>query len=154
MLAIMKNYVKHSDFKTILVDAIHTLYIPEHGFDQKMVNILKRYKNPIIITTNMKLDDLEKHPLLGLGYQIFTREGDPNKRDPEYWKKLLDHYGLTINDVIAFDHNPEVKESAYDAGVVTQLIEPYAERDHAAIQGLFDTYFTLMDGFVENEPVI
>jgi len=133
----MEPYVKHADYKTILIDALHTLFIPDYGFDKAMVNILKRYKNPIIITTNMNRDDLKEHPLSELGYEIFTREGNPNKRDSEYWKQLLENYNLTINHVVAFDHNPEVVKNAYVADVGGHYIEPYGERDYVGIQKIF-----------------
>ena len=47
-----------------------------------------------------------------LPYEIFTCEGNPNKSNPKYFKKLLESKKLLSNHCLYIDHKTENLESA------------------------------------------
>ena len=47
-----------------------------------------------------------------LPYELFTLEHHPNKTDPQYYITLLEHYHLTADDVLYFEHNKDAVMSA------------------------------------------
>jgi FMN phosphatase YigB (HAD superfamily) len=48
---------------------------------------------------------------------------DPEKTDPKYFEMMLEHYGLSKDDVIYFEHNPEAAKSAESVGIKTYFYD-------------------------------
>lgn len=105
--------------KTILVDAINTFVIKEEGVFKEMHNLLEEYSNEKIILTNADNKQIKIHGLDKLPYKLFTLKHNPNKTDPEYYKRLLEKFNLTSDDVIYFEHNKDAVGSAESVGIKT-----------------------------------
>jgi len=108
--------------KTILVDAINTFVIKdENTFNifKEMYNLLESFPNKKIILTNANDEQLKESGLDNMPYEVFTLKHNPNKTDPEYYKKILNHFNLKPEDVIYFEHNPETVKSAQSLGINT-----------------------------------
>jgi len=108
--------------KTILVDAINTFIIKdENTFNifKEMYNLLESFPNKKIILTNANDEQLKESGLDNMPYEVFTLKHNPNKTDPEYYKKILNHFNLKPEDVIYFEHNPETVKSAQSLGINT-----------------------------------
>jgi len=56
-------------------------------------------------------------------YEIFTFKHDPEKTNPEYYKKMLEHFDLNLEDVVYFEHNPEAVKSAQSVGIKTHFLD-------------------------------
>jgi FMN phosphatase YigB (HAD superfamily) len=54
-----------------------------------------------------------------LPYEVFTLKHDPEKSDPHYYEKMLEHFGLHKDNVIYFAHNADVVKSAQSVGIIT-----------------------------------
>lgn len=98
--------------KTILVDAVDTFIIEGKGIFQPMFDLLEQYPNKKIILTNANDEQMVEFGLTNLPYELFTLKHNPDKTDPEYFKKMLEHFNLQAKDVIYFEHNPEAVKSA------------------------------------------
>ena len=108
--------------KTILVDAINTFIIKdENTFNifKEMYNLLESFPNKKIILTNANDEQLKESGLDNMPYEVFTLKHNPNKTDPEYYKKMLNRFNLKPEDVIYFEHNPETVKSAQSLGINT-----------------------------------
>ncbi|MCK5321569.1 class I tRNA ligase family protein, partial [Candidatus Pacearchaeota archaeon] len=103
--------------KIILVDAVHCLIDKDGNINLQLKRYLDSLKNKKIILTNAPL---EKHDLLFKNvkdYEIFTLENNPNKKDPEYYKKFLEKFNLSHLDVVYFEHDRRNVESAKSVGI-------------------------------------
>lgn len=89
-----------------------------------MHKLLEQYPNRKIVLTGALKKDFEARGLGNVPYEIFTLEGNPAKSDPEYYRKLLEHYDLDINDVIYFEHNEDAVKSARSVGINTYFYDP------------------------------
>jgi HAD superfamily hydrolase (TIGR01509 family) len=56
-------------------------------------------------------------------YEVFTLKHNPEKTDPEYYKKMLEHFGLNNSDVVYFEHNENAVKSAQSVGITTYHYE-------------------------------
>ena len=54
-------------------------------------------------------------------YEVFTLKHDPEKTNPEYYKKMLAHFNLEADEVVYFEHNPEAVKSAQSVGIKTNF---------------------------------
>ena len=52
-------------------------------------------------------------------YEVFTLKHYPEKSNPEYYKKMLDHFNLKAEDVVYFEHNPDAIKSSQSVGIKT-----------------------------------
>lgn len=104
--------------KTILVDAWNT-FVTEEGIYQKMKDMLDKFPNKKIILTNANEEEKLKFGIVNMPYEVFTLSHNPNKKDPEYYKKMLKQFSLKPQDVVYFEHNPEAVESAKSQGITT-----------------------------------
>ena len=52
-------------------------------------------------------------------YPVFSLAHNPNKPNPEYFKKMLSEYDLKAETVIYFEHNKDAVESAKSIGIQT-----------------------------------
>lgn len=130
--------------KTILVDAAHTFVIvndPEASGEshvhQEMYDLLESYSNKKIIVTNADDHELEPFGLVDLPYELYTLKHNPNKTDPVYFEKLFEHYGLTADDVIYFEHTPEAVEAAQSLGITSYYYDD-SKRDLEALKAFLD----------------
>ena len=107
--------------KIILVDAIDAFVVrAEDGTFEifgKMHKILEEFPNRKIILTGANDEQCKKFGLDKMPYEVFTLKHDPEKTNPEYFKKMLKHFNLESDDVIYFEHNPEAVESARSVGI-------------------------------------
>lgn len=107
--------------KTILVDAVDALIIKsENGnFEifEPMRKILDDFSNRKIILTGANDEQFKIFGLDKMPYEVFTLKHDPEKTNPEYYRKMLEHFNLDVDDVIYFEHNPEAVASAQSVGI-------------------------------------
>lgn len=103
--------------KTILVDAVGTFVIEGNGVYKPMFELLEKYPNRKIILTNANDEQLIPFSLTNLPYEMFTLKHNPDKVDTVYFQKMLQHYGLTVEDVIYFEHSLEAVKSAESLGI-------------------------------------
>ena len=110
--------------KTILVDAIDGFVIEtENGFEifEPMQKMLDEFPNRKIILTGANDEQFKKFGLDKMPYEVFTLKHDPEKTNPEYYKKMLEHFNLQSDDVVYFEHNPDVVKSAQSVGIKTHF---------------------------------
>jgi len=109
--------------KTILVDAVDCFVVEKDdgtfGIYEDMQKMLKDFPNDKIILTGANDEQMKKFGLDNMPYEVFTLKHNPEKTDPEYYKKMLEHFSLEAEDVIYFEHNPEAVESAKSVGIKT-----------------------------------
>ncbi len=106
--------------KTILIDAVDTFVVESDSKFQifkEMQELLETFDNPKIILTNANDEQLIKFGLDAMPYQVFTLRHDPEKTDPEYFKKMLEAFGSSADNVVYFEHNPEAVKSAESVGI-------------------------------------
>ena len=65
------------------------------------------------------MNNINKWNLDKMPYPVFTLKHNPEKTEPEYFKKLLEHLKLSKSDVVYFEHNPDAVKSAESIGIVT-----------------------------------
>lgn len=110
--------------KTILVDAVDAFVVEtENGFAiyEPMRKMLDEYPNTKIILTGANDEQFKKFGLDKMPYEVFTLKHDPEKTNPECYKKMLEHFTLTSEDVVYFEHNPEAVKSAESVGIRTHF---------------------------------
>src|SRR3989304_4286473 len=108
--------------KTILVDAVDGFVIEtKNGFRifKEMQDLLETFSNPKIILTGANDEQFKKFGLDKMPYEVFSLKHDPEKTNPEYYKKMLKHFNLKSEDVVYFEHNPEAVKSAQSVGIKT-----------------------------------
>ena len=106
--------------KTILVDAINTFVIKGEGIFEEMRGLLEQYpNNKKIILTNADDEQMKKNGLNGMPYEVFTLKHNPEKTNPEYYEKMLEHFGLSKDGVLYFEHNKDAVKSARSAAIKT-----------------------------------
>ena len=123
--------------KTILVDAINTFVIKDNGVFQEMHSILEKYPNKKIILTGANDEQIEKHGLNNMPYEVFTLKHNPEKTDPKYFKSLLKHFNLSVVDVIYFEHNLNAVKSAESVGIKTFHYDKH-KKDLTALKKFID----------------
>ena len=110
--------------KTILVDAVDAFVVEtENGFEifESMRKMLDDFPNRKIILTGANDEQFKKFGLDKMPYEVFTLKHDPEKTNPEYYKKMLEHFNLTSEDVVYFEHNPDAVKSAQSVGIKTHF---------------------------------
>ena len=110
--------------KTILVDAVDAFVIEkENSFEifEPMRKMLDDFPNRKIILTGANDEQSKKFGLDKMPYEVFSLKHDPEKTNPEYYKKMLEHFNLTSEDVVYFEHNPEAVKSAQSVGIKTHF---------------------------------
>lgn len=110
--------------KTILVDAVDAFVVEtESGFEifEPMQKMLDEFPNPKIILTGANDEQYKQFGLDRMPYEVFTLKHNPEKTNPEYYKKMLEHFNLKPEDVVYFEHNPEAVKSAQSVGIKTHF---------------------------------
>lgn len=119
--------------KTILVDAIDGLVLKDGTIFKEMLDMLETFPNKKIVLTGANDEQFKEFNLDKVPYEVFTLKHNPEKTDPEYFKLMLEHYGLDANEVTFFEHNPEAAKSAETAGIKTYYYDP-VKKDLAALK--------------------
>lgn len=109
--------------KTILVDAVDCFVSDTGEIFEAMHELLEAYPNKKIILTGANDEQFKKFGLDKMPYEVFTLKHDPEKTDPEYFKKMLEHFGLSTTDVVYFEHNPEAVKSAESVGITSYFYD-------------------------------
>ena len=109
--------------KTILVDAVDAFIIEtkKGNFEifEPMRKMLDEFPNKKIILTGANDEQFKKFGLDKMPYEVFTLKHNPEKVNPEYYKKMLEHFNLEADDVVYFEHNSEAVVSAQSVGIKT-----------------------------------
>lgn len=105
--------------KTIMVDTMHAFVVKGEGIYEPMQALLETYPNRKILFTNADDEEMDRFGLHEMPYEVFTLKHAPEKTDPEYFKKVLQHYNLTPKDVVYFEHNTDAVKSAQSVGITT-----------------------------------
>lgn len=138
ILAAANNVSKRNRMKTILVDAINGLVLDDGSVFEDMYKLLETYSNPKIVLTGANDEQFEKFNLGEVPYDLFTLKHDPEKTDPAYYTKLLEHYNLTAADVIYFEHSDAAAKSAESVGITTYFYD-HTKQDLAALKDFLDS---------------
>lgn len=110
--------------KTILVDAVNTFVILEKGIFEEMHELLETFPNKKIILTGADDEQFIKFGLDNMPYEVFTLKHNPEKTDPEYYKKMLENFDLKSEEVVYFEHNPDAVKSAESVGITSYWYDP------------------------------
>ena len=101
--------------KTILVDAVDAFIIEKEGafkVFKEMHDLLESFPNRKVLLTGADGESFKKYGLDEMPYEVFTLKHDPEKTDSKYYDIMLKYFGLSKDDVIYFEHNPEAVKSA------------------------------------------
>jgi FMN phosphatase YigB (HAD superfamily) len=105
--------------KTILVDAVDAFVLEGKGVFKEMYDLLEKYPNQKLILTGANDEQYKKFGLDVMPYEVFTLKHNPKKTDPKYYEIMLEHFGLSAEDVVYFEHNKNAVESAQSAEIIT-----------------------------------
>jgi FMN phosphatase YigB (HAD superfamily) len=105
--------------KTILVDAVYTFVSDSGEIDEGLHALLEKFPNKKILLTGADDEQFKKWKLDTVPYQVFTLKHNPEKQDPEYYRKMLGRFGLDKNEVVYFEHDEGAAESARSVGIKT-----------------------------------
>ena len=89
--------------KTILVDAVYCFVLENSGIFEifkDMHNLLESYPNKKIVLTGADDDGFKKYGLDKVPYEVFTLKHNPEKADPEYFRKMWKE--LIVNVAMGF----------------------------------------------------
>ena len=112
--------------KTILVDAAGAFIVEDEGafkIFKEMHDLLETFPNRKIILTGADDESFKKYGLDKMPYEVFTLKHNPEKIDPKYYETMLEHFGLSKDEVIYFEHNPEAVKSAQSVGIKTHYYD-------------------------------
>ena len=104
--------------KVILVDAVGCLVNLKGEINHKVFNLIEKFKNKKIVLTNANNSE-KKIFLRNVNYEIFTLNHNPNKPNPEYFRKFLFKYNFSPKQLVYFEHNIDAVKSAQSQGIVT-----------------------------------
>ncbi len=113
--------------KTILVDAVDAFVIEENGtfkIFREMQEVLDTFPNHKILLTGADDRQYKEFGLDKMPYEVFTLKHHPEKTDSKYYETMLEHFGLSKNDVVYFEHNPEAVKSAESVGIKSYYYHP------------------------------
>ena len=113
--------------KVILVDAVDAFVIESNGvfmIFNKMHDLLESFPNKKILLTGANDEQFKKFGLDKMPYEVFTLKHNPEKTAPKYYELMLAHFGLSKNDTIYFEHNPEAVKSAESVGIKSYYYDP------------------------------
>ena len=123
--------------KTILVDAVSTFVIEGEGVYKPLYDLLEQYPNKKIILTNANDEQIPLFGLVNLPYEMFTLKHNPDKVDPRYFDKMLEHFNLKASDVVYFEHSLEAVKSAQSVGITSYYYDAEA-KDLSSLKAFLD----------------
>ncbi|KKR11396.1 MAG: hypothetical protein UT39_C0008G0029 [Candidatus Woesebacteria bacterium GW2011_GWA1_39_21] len=123
--------------KTILVDAVDAFVIEGQGIFKAMHELLETYPNRKIILTGANKEQMVEFGLNDMPYEVFSLAHNPEKTDPSYYQKMLEHFNLKASDVIYFEHNLEAVKSAQSVGITSYHYDP-KKKDLIALKQFID----------------
>ncbi len=123
--------------KTILVDAIHCFVIKGEGIFEEMYKLLEEYPNKKIILTGANDEQIKEFGLNDMPYEVFTLKHHPEKSDPKYYEKMLEHFNLNASEVIYFEHDENAVKSARSIGIITYCYDN-DKKDLVALKKFLD----------------
>ena len=123
--------------KTILVDAVDAFVIEGQGIFKAMHELLETYPNRKIILTGANKEQMVEFGLNDMPYEVFSLAHNPEKTDPSYYQKMLEHFNLKASDVIYFEHNQEAVKSAQSVGITSYHYDP-KKKDLIALKQFID----------------
>jgi HAD superfamily hydrolase (TIGR01509 family) len=124
--------------KTILVDAMQSFVIEGEGIYEPLHALLETYPNRKIVLTMAPKEKMEAWGLNDLPYEVFSSELDPKKLEPIYYETVLKRFGLSADDVVCFEHDPEAVASARSIGIAAHRYDS-EKRDVAGLKEFLDT---------------
>lgn len=136
-LVIAHSPCYHIFMKTILVDAINSLVLEDGSLLEPMHKLLESYPNKKLVLTGANDEQFKHFKLDQVPYEVFTLKHDPEKTDPQYFKILLEKYGLTADDVVYFEHNAEAAKAAQSVGINTYFYD-HTKEDMDALKQFLD----------------
>lgn len=68
---------------------------------------------------------------------VDTLKHNPEKSNPSYYQKMLEHFGLSANDVVYFEHSPDAVKSAESVGITSYYYD-HEKRDLGALKSFLD----------------
>ncbi len=122
--------------KTILVDAVYVFVLPGTGIDQALFAFLESFPHKKILLTSANSEQKKEFGLVDMPYDVFSLAGDPPKSNPLYYTKMLQHYGLSADDVVYFEHNQEAVKSSQSVGIPTYWYDTQG-KDLAGLKQFF-----------------
>lgn len=128
--------------KTILVDAVDAFVIETNaGFQifAEMHELLENFPNRKIILTGADDTQYLEFGLDHMPYDVFTLKHHPEKTDPEYFKKMLDHFELQSHEVVYFEHNPSAVKSAESLGITSYFYD-HTQQDLQALRRFLEAH--------------
>lgn len=126
------------NMKAILVDAVDCFVSDSGKIFNEMHDLLESYPNRKIILTGANDEQFKKFGLDKMPYEVFTLKHSPEKIDPSYYQKMLEHFGLGKDDVIYFEHNPEAVKSAQSIGINSYFFD-YDKKNLIDLKEFLDT---------------
>ena len=96
---------------------MNTFVIEGEGIFDKMHDLLETFPNRKIILTNANDEQAKGYGLDTVPYEVFSLKHNPDKTDPEYFKKMLEHFHFKKDNVIYFEHNNDAVKSAQSIGI-------------------------------------
>ena len=84
---------------------------------EEMHDLLETYPNRKIILTGANDEQYKIFGLDKMPYEVFTPKHNPEKTALEYYKTMLEHFGLNKDDVIYFEHNSAAVKSAQSVDI-------------------------------------
>ncbi len=123
--------------KTILVDALGTFVIEGLSIYQPLFELLEGYPNQKIILSNANDEQLVEYEIVDMPYEVFTLKHNPDKDNPEYFKKMLRHFNLNVSDVIYFEHSLDAVKSAESLGITSHFYDA-DKKDMESLKNFID----------------
>ena len=123
--------------KTIFVDAVDCFVSDTGEIYREMNELLETYPNKKIILTGANDEQFKQFGLDKMPYEVFTLKHNPEKTDPSYYEKMLGNFGLTKEEVVYFEHNPEAVKSAQSAGINSYFFD-YGKKDLNSLKEFLD----------------
>jgi len=102
--------------KIILLDAWNT-FVTEDGIFKELQVVLDTFENKKIIVTNANQEQKVKFGIVDMPYEVFSLSHNPDKTDPDYFKKLFEHFSLSAKDVVYVEHNKDALKAAEFLGI-------------------------------------
>ncbi len=110
--------------KTILVDAVYAFISEDGVIFKEMHELLETFPNQKIILTGAGDEQFKTFGMDKMPYEVFTLKHNPEKADPEYFKIMLEYFGLSPDQVVYFENKPEAVKSAESVGITSYHYEP------------------------------